>query len=83
MSKRSRRTVRSALGFDALEERRLLSNFAGPGSPGWDRSVGHREAPPAMLAMLSDQPHGPFGGPPSSWAQNQRLQWGGPPPSAA
>jgi len=80
MPKYGRRRVKSALGFETLEDRRLLSLFGGSISPGWEPPGGHGNAPTAV-AMISHQSPGPFGGIPSSSAQGQSFSRSGSPPT--
>jgi hypothetical protein len=62
----------------------LLSDFASPMSPGWERLDGHGGPAPAAFAMFSNQSRGPFGGPAlGSWAERQPFRGIGSPPSAA
>jgi hypothetical protein len=82
MSQVSRRPVRSALGFDALEERHLLSHFSVPMSAAWGRSGGDGDAPRAPFAMVSNHPPGPFGGTSSAWAQAQEFSRSGAQPGS-
>jgi hypothetical protein len=72
----------SALGFDTLEDRRLLSHFGGAMSSGREASGGHVDAPSMSFAMISHQSPGGFGGSPRSWIQGQRFPRNGSPPTA-
>ncbi len=81
-SKYARRTVMSALGFDTLEDRRLLSRFGGAMSSDREASGGHVDAPSMGFAMISHQSPGAFGGIPISWAQGHGSPRNGSPPTA-
>ncbi len=95
MSKGSRRKAGIVLGFDALEERALLSHFSGAMAPGWGRTPGTDGAAPTSAAVMSSDSPGPCNGPPQSSAQDPPLlnagepprdsapPPGGPPPSAS
>jgi hypothetical protein len=73
ISRGSRRSVRSAFGFDTLEDRRLLSHSWGPMSAGWQPSGGHGDGPAPAIAMLSNRSPGPFGGSSNTWVQGQSF----------
>ena len=83
MTKGSKRRGRGALGFDALEERCLLSHFAGPISPPWGRSDAPCATGPPPSAMVSHPPTGFFDGRPGPPGGGPSFQRGSSPPSVA